>query len=158
MTRIKICGIRDKESARAACDAGADALGFVFYGPSPRAVTADAIAPIVAELTPLVSAVGLFVDPSHREVQQVLDAVALDVLQFHGGESAEFCESFGRPYIKAIPMRPDVDLAAEVASHPMARAFLLDAWHEDMAGGTGEVFDWSRIGSLKCPWILAGGL
>ena len=158
MTRVKICGIRKPEDAQAACDAGADALGFVFYAPSPRAVTAEAVAAMLPQVAPLVTTVGLFVDPAEEEVRAVLEHCALDCLQFHGSEDREFCERFRRPYIKAISMRPGVDVVATMEAHPGARAFLLDAWRPDAPGGTGETFDWGRIGRLERPWILAGGL
>lgn len=158
MTRVKICGIRRPEEAAVACDAGADALGFVFYAPSPRAVAVETVADLLPGLSPLVTGVGLFVDPAAEEVEAVLERCALDCLQFHGNENRQFCERFARPYIKAIGMRPGVDVAAIMDEHPNARAFLLDAWRPDAPGGTGETFDWDRIGELKRPWILAGGL
>lgn len=158
MTRVKICGIRRPEEAAVACDAGADALGFVFYAPSPRAVAVETVAKLLPGLSPLVTSVGLFVDPAAEEVEAVLECCALDCLQFHGSEDRQFCERFGRPYIKAISMRPGVDVAAIMNAHPNARAFLLDAWRPDAPGGTGEIFDWDRIGELSRPWILAGGL
>ena len=158
MTRVKICGIRRPEEAAVACDAGADALGFVFYAPSPRAVAVETVAKLLPGLSPLVTSIGLFVDPAVEEVEAVLEHCALDCLQFHGNEDRQFCERFGRPYIKAISMRPGTEIAATVDAHPNARAFLLDAWRPDAPGGTGETFDWDRIGELSRPWILAGGL
>jgi phosphoribosylanthranilate isomerase len=144
--------------AAEACEAGADALGLVFYPPSVRAVTVERAAAIVERVAPLVSCVGLFVNPQEDEVWQVLEHCALDCLQFHGSESAAFCAQFQRPYIKAISMRPEVDVAASMAEHPKARTFLFDAWREDAVGGTGETFDWQRLPSLDCHWMLAGGL
>ena len=158
MTRVKICGVRDRRTAEAAADAGADALGLVFYAPSPRSVDVDTAAAIVRSLPPLLTTVGLFVDPSADEVEAVLERCALDCLQFHGGESAEFCRSFGRPYLRAVSMRPDLDAAAVVRDHDGARGFLFDAWREGTPGGTGETFAWERIPPMERPWLLAGGL
>ena len=158
MTRVKICGIRSAVAAQAACAAGADALGFVFYPPSPRAVAVDRVAEILPGLSPLVTAIGLFVDPEPAQVREVLSHCALDCLQFHGSESPAFCEQFERPYLKAIRMRPEVDLMEEIAAPRAARGLLLDAWEEGTPGGTGKTFDWELIGELPRPWILAGGL
>jgi phosphoribosylanthranilate isomerase len=158
MTRVKICGVRDRSTAEAAAAAGADALGLVFYAPSPRNVDIETASDIVRSLAPLVTTVGLFVDPSAEQVKAVLERCALDCLQFHGGESAEFCQSFGRPYLRAVSMRPDIDVSAVVEAHDGARAFLFDAWREGTPGGTGETFAWERIPPLERPWLLAGGL
>ncbi len=158
MTRVKICGLRDPDTAEVACQAGADALGLVFYEPSPRAVDIGAASEIVAAVSPLVTVIGLFVTPQRGEVEDVLERCALDCLQVHGDESPEFCASFHRPFLRAISMRPDVNVAGEVARYPGARAFLLDAWRPDAPGGTGETFAWERIPEMARPWILAGGL
>jgi phosphoribosylanthranilate isomerase len=144
--------------AEKACEAGADALGLVFYRASPRAVTIEQAKAIVGATAPLVSTVGLFVDPREEEVWQVLEQCPLDCLQFHGQESAAFCRQFQRPYIKAISMRPDADIAGLIAEHRDARSFLFDAWREDAPGGTGETFDWARVPAMQRPWLLAGGL
>lgn len=157
-TRIKICGVTTPAIAASACAAGADALGLVFYPPSKRAVTAEHSAEIVAAMAPLVTSVGLFVDPTAAEVEAVLAVCSLDCLQFHGCETAAFCSQFQRPYIKAVSMRPDVDIPAVLAEHAGARAFLFDAWREDAPGGTGETFDWRRLPDVQRPWMLAGGL
>jgi phosphoribosylanthranilate isomerase len=155
---VKICGIRTIEAARAACDAGADALGFVFHQASPRCVTPDEAARIVSQLPPLVTTVALFVNADPDVVNSVLLRCAFDCLQFHGDEDAAYCEQFRRPYLRAVSMRPDVDVDAEVARHPNARAFLLDTWRPGMTGGTGETFEWDRIPPMNRPWCLAGGL
>ena len=157
-TRIKICGVTTPAAALAACDAGADALGLVFYAPSRRAVSVAQAVEILAAMPPLVTSVGLFVDPEAPEVEAVLADCALDCLQFHGQENAEFCRQFGRPYIKAVSMRPEVDIEAVLAEHRAARAFLFDAWREDAPGATGETFDWRRLPEIRRPWMLAGGL
>lgn len=157
--RVKICGITRPEDALAAVAAGADALGFVFYPPSPRHVTPAAAAAIVRVLPPFVTAVGLFVNPRAAEVQEVLRTVPLALLQFHGEESNAFCARFGRPWIKALPVRPDADLEAALAAHPHACGLLLDAWHPQLKGGTGQSFDWTRFPrAAGRPLILAGGL
>ncbi len=158
-TRVKICGITRLEDAQIAAQAGADALGFVFYPPSPRAVTAEVAGPIVRSLPAFVTATGLFVDATADEVSSLLEQVPLDLLQFHGDESPEFCQSFGRPYIKALRMQPGVDIAALANSYTDARGILLDAYVAGVPGGTGEVFDWQAIPQgLAKPLILAGGL
>ena len=157
-TRVKICGIRSARAAEAACRAGADALGFVFYEPSVRSVAVRDAAAILRDLPPLVTTVGLFVDPEPETVASVLEHCPLDCLQFHGNEAPAFCASFGRPYLRAVSMKPQVDAAAVVAEHPAARAFLFDAWREDAPGGTGETFAWERIPAMERPWLLAGGL
>lgn len=142
-----------------AVQAGADAIGLVFYPPSPRAVTAEQAREIVAALPPFVTTVGLFVDPDVSEVQQVLATVPLGCLQFHGDELARFCEQFDRPYIKAVRMRDDIDIAEAAATYKSTQALLLDTYVADVAGGTGQQFEWSRV-PRDCDKsiILAGGL
>lgn len=158
-TRVKFCGITQYEDAAAAVALGVDALGFVFYGPSPRNIAAEQASAIIAKLPPLVCKVGLFVDAGIDTVRAVLDRVPLDVVQFHGDEAAVDCEQAGRPYIKAIRMAPDVDLHTVAAQYASASALLLDAYTTDAVGGTGLAFDWNRIPrSLPRPVILAGGL
>lgn len=157
--RIKICGLTQLEDAQIAVKAGADALGFVFYPPSPRAVAPKQAAKIIQQLPPFVMMVGLFVDPKPEWVTEVLKQVPLDLLQFHGDEPEAFCQSFGRPYIKALRMKPEFDPEQAAASWPSARGFLLDAYTPGIPGGTGEVFDWQRFPTSESPsWILAGGL
>lgn len=158
MTRVKICGVRSAEVAEAASAAGADAIGLVFYAKSSRAVTAAEAAAVVRGTPALVTTVGLFVNATADEVSRTLDRCPLDCLQFHGGESAAFCQQFGRPYIKVISMRPEVDIPAELGEHSNARAILFDAWRPDAPGGTGDTFAWERLPTLERPWILAGGL
>lgn len=158
-TRVKICGITRAEDARAAVAAGADAIGLVFYPPSPRHVTAAQAAELVQALPPFVTTVGLFVDPTAEAVHEVLAQVPLDLLQFHGDEPQAFCAQFGRPWIKAIRMRPELDVEVAMAAWPDAQGFLLDAWHPQLAGGTGETFSWDRFPrQSERPLILAGGL
>ncbi len=157
--RVKICGFTRIGDAVAAAEAGADAIGLVFYPPSPRHVSVEQARAIVDALPPFVTTVGLFVDEAPAGIEAVLRRVPLDLLQFHGGESPGQCERFDRPYIKAIRMAEGVDLALEAKRYRRARGLLLDAWHPEVPGGTGERFDWRRIpGDLPLPVILAGGL
>jgi phosphoribosylanthranilate isomerase len=163
-TRIKICGITRIADAQAAVDAGADAIGLVFWTGTPRVVGVDQAIAIVATLPPYVSVVGLFVDPEPAAVRRVLDAVAIDVLQFHGAEPPALCRTFGRRYVKAIPVKENVDLLESMSPYDDAAALLFDAFSEgDLPGGTGRVFDWGRLTAdvrrhLQLPLILSGGL
>lgn len=158
-TRIKFCGITRQEDALAAADAGADAVGFVFYPPSPRYVTPGSAATIARALPPFVTSVGLFVDATEDEVRRVLATVPLGLLQFHGDEPAEFCGQFGQPYMKAVRVRPGADLLQYAARYPDAAALLLDAYRPGVPGGTGETFDWNLIPArMTCRIVLAGGL
>ena len=157
-TRIKICGLTRPQDVRAAVEAGADAIGFVFNPPSPRAVSAEQAAELVALLPPFVSSVGLFVNPAPGEVESVLASVPLQFLQFHGDETEADCARFGRPWIKAARMRPGVDLLEFAASHPRACGILVDAFVEGYGGG-GKTFDWSLIPQgFSRPLVLSGGL
>jgi phosphoribosylanthranilate isomerase len=157
--RVKICGITRVEDALAAAKAGADAIGLVFYAKSPRAVDIEQARAILAALPPFVTTVGLFVDAERSELERILASVPLDLLQFHGDESVQQCEAFGRPYIKALRVKAGDDIAAQVARYPSAQGILLDAYVEGVPGGTGEAFDWSLIPqALSKPLILAGGL
>lgn len=147
------------EDALAAVEAGADAIGFVFYAKSPRAVTFQQARSIIEALPPFVTTVGLFVNASRCELGEILDAVPLDLLQFHGDEAAAECEGWHRPYIKALRVKAGDDIAAACDAFPGASGILLDAYVEGVPGGTGEVFDWSLIPQgLSKPIILAGGL
>ena len=159
VVRSKICGITRLEDGLAAVAAGADAIGLVFYARSPRAVSIEQARAIVAGLPPFVTTVGLFVDMPQREIEAVLAAVPLDLLQFHGDESAAECEALGRPYIKALRVRAQDDVAALVDAYPGARAVLLDTFVNGVPGGTGQAFDWALVpATLSKPVILAGGL
>jgi phosphoribosylanthranilate isomerase len=158
-TRVKICGITRAQDAVKAVELGADAIGMVFYTKSPRAVSIDNARAIIQKLPPFVTVVGLFVDPSPKDVAAVLHRVSLDLLQFHGNELPSECSAYGKPYIKAVKIREGVDIAAEVNRYASARGILLDTYDPKMPGGTGRVFDWSIIPKgLKKPIILAGGL
>lgn len=159
VVRSKICGITRIEDALAAVEAGADAIGLVFYGKSPRAVSIEQAAAILQALPPFVTSVGLFVDMPRDELQQLLQRLPLDLLQFHGDESPADCEGHGRHYIKALRVRPGEDVAAAMAPYAGARGILLDTFVEGVPGGTGASFDWSLVPENAAkPIILAGGL
>ncbi len=159
MTRIKICGITRVEDALAAAHSGADALGLVFYDKSPRYVTPKQAAQLAAAIPPFVTLVGLFVNPGAEAVQEILQQVPLDVLQFHGEEEPTFCAQFNRPYLKAVRVKHGVDLVQCAARYKDAQGLLLDAFIEGTHGGTGLSFDWTLIPhNLPLPVILSGGL
>lgn len=157
--RIKICGITRPEDALAAAEAGADAVGLVFYAKSKRAVTAVQAREIAAVLPPFVSAVALFVNEQPDVICQILRQVPIDVIQFHGDEDDDFCRQFDRPYLKAVRVQSAADIQTACAKFPNARALLFDAYHPTEYGGTGQSFDWTLLrGNIGKPWILAGGL
>lgn len=158
MTRIKICGLTRGEDVDMAVAAGADAIGFVFYPPSPRYVAPEVAAALVARLPPFVTAVGLFVNPAPKEVEAVLERVPLGLLQFHGEETEALCRSFYRPYLKAARVRPELDLVQYAAAYPSAQGILLDAFVQGYGGG-GKTFDWTLVpAQLGKPLVLSGGL
>lgn len=157
--RSKICGITRIEDALAAIDAGADAIGFVFYAKSPRAVSVEQARAIIAALPPFITTVGLFVNASRCELTEILEVVPLDLLQFHGDETPEDCDGYHRPYIKALRVQAGDDIAASCRAYSRASGILLDTYVAGVPGGTGEAFDWSLIPhELSKPIILAGGL
>lgn len=157
--RVKICGITSVEDALAATHAGADALGLVFYSASPRAITIERAREIALAVGPFVSVTGLFVNASVETVNRVLAQVPLQVLQFHGDESAAYCAAFHRPYLKAIRMRPGLDVTEAMKAYEGASGILLDAYRPGVPGGTGETFDWARVPQgTATPIVLAGGL
>lgn len=158
-TRIKICGITRPDDAIAAAAAGADAIGLVFFPPSPRAVTIEQAREIAAALPPFVTRVALFVDADHDSVAEALASVPIDLLQFHGDEPAADCESYGLPYIKAARVQPGFELERFSSRYTGACGILVDTYQAGVQGGTGEVFDWSLIPVRRSkPLILAGGL
>jgi len=158
-TRTKICGITRVEDAQAAAAHGADAIGLIFYRPSPRYVTPEQARKIVEAAPPFVSTVAVFVNPAGEEVEDVIRESGVKLLQFHGDEAPEFCSGFSRPYIKAARLRPGLDLIKYLSPHAGAKAWMLDAYHEDLWGGTGGVFDWSLVPrDAAKPVILSGGL
>ena len=168
-TRIKLCGLSRPEDVDAAVAAGADAIGLVFYPPSPRNVSAEQAAGLLQRLPPFVSSVGLFVNAGLEQVRQVLDAAPISMLQFHGDETPEQCahiaEAVGRPFLRALRIRPETkpaDLLESVHLYrdasPLFAGLLLDTW-SDAYGGTGKVFDWSLIpAEIAHQAVLSGGL
>lgn len=158
-TRIKICGITRPGDAVAAAEAGADAIGLVFYPSSPRAVTISQARNICAALPPFVTRVGLFVDSEREAVAEVVAAAPIDLLQFHGAEKAADCEGYGVPYIRAARVQPGFDLDQFTSRYAGACGILLDSYQDGIQGGTGAAFDWSLIPDRRDkPLILAGGL
>lgn len=157
--RVKICGITRPEDAVSAAEAGADAIGLVFYQDSPRNVNVEMAHSIIAALPPFITKVGLFVDAGPAVVDSILEQLHLDLLQFHGEEPPEVCRAFKKPYIKSFRMRDNIDLTALATRYSDAAGLLLDSYVKGVAGGTGEAFDWDRIpAGLPVPVILAGGL
>ena len=158
-TRVKICGITRVEDALCAVNAGVDAIGLVFYAPSPRCTSITKAQEIVAALPPFVTVVGLFVNAEQFEIEHVLAHVKLDVLQFHGDETVLSCERFHMPYIKVIRVKPDINLLQYQTEYASSVALLLDTYSDSAYGGTGHVFDWDLIPkNMQKPLILAGGL
>ena len=157
-TRIKICGLTREEDVDAAVAAGADAIGFVFYPPSPRYLSPRRAAELARRVPPFIDVVGLFVNEAPESLLAVCDAVPINLLQFHGDEDAAYCRQFKRPYLRAARVRPGLDLVEFARAFPDARALLLDAFVEGYGGG-GLVFDWSLIPpELPGFLVLSGGL
>ena len=163
-TRAKICGITRIQDIQSVVQAGADAIGFVFFAPSPRSVTAVQAAELIQHVPPYVQTVGLFVNASAADIQDILKISPVDILQFHGDETPEQCnqisQQVGRRWYKAIQVKPDLDVISEIQAFQEAgaSAVLLDAWHPELKGGTGHSFDWAQFPKLDIPLILAGGL
>lgn len=159
ITKVKFCGITNLQDAISAAELGADALGFVFYPKSPRFISPKNAKEIIKKLPPFISMVGLFVNQSKSEVEEVIKGCPLNLLQFHGDENESFCKQYNLPYIKAISMKSDVDLLKCIQEYNSAKALLLDTFSKVARGGSGEVFDWKMIppNTLK-PIIVAGGL
>ncbi len=165
-TRVKICGITRPEDAEFAAQTGADAIGMVFYEKSARFVSDLALAREIAEAAgPFTSVVALFVNAEPAEIEHVLTSVPVQLLQFHGDELPEQCDVYERPYVKAIRMRPDIDVIAEFTRYKKASGFLLDTYVKGSPGGTGECFNWDRFPSNSASTaqplphlVLAGGL
>jgi phosphoribosylanthranilate isomerase len=158
-TRVKICGFTRVEDAVCAAQLGVDAIGLVFYPPSPRNVDIDQAIKIVNALPAFVSVVALFVDEQESRIRKVLDRVSLDCLQFHGDEPAEACRLYGKRYMKAVRMQDGIDISGLVLQYHDATGLLLDAYHPGAKGGTGSRFDWNRIPDhCALPIVLAGGL
>jgi len=158
-TRVKICGLTRESDLAAAVIFGADAVGFVFYAPSPRAVAIEQARALVDALPPFVTSVGLFVDAEPDLVRSVLARVPLAMLQLHGEEPPAYCDAFHRPWIKGVRMRPGTDLRALTRRYRNARGLLLDTYDPAVVGGTGRRFDWDLVPDWLAPRIiLAGGL
>jgi phosphoribosylanthranilate isomerase len=158
-TRVKICGITSVSDGLAAARHGADAIGLIFYPPSPRLVTLDRAREIAASLPPFVARVAVFVNPTAADVDAAIRACRPDLLQFHGEETADFCRGFNVPYVRALRVRPGVDLLESLSPFGDAAGWLLDAYRQELYGGTGEAFDWGLIPrALARPLILSGGL
>ncbi len=158
MVRIKICGITSCEDALGACEAGADALGFIFWQGSKRYIDPDEAKKIVKALPPFVTTVGVFVDERHDRISEVVDLVGLDAVQLHGTESPEFCAAVKRPVIKAFRVTGE-GVVSELSRYNVS-AYLLDTYREGVLGGTGETFNWdiARKATASGRVILAGGL
>lgn len=158
-TRVKICGITRVGDALAAARLGAHAVGLVFHAGSPRAVTPAQAREIIDALPPFVVPVGLFVNADARIVRETLAAAPVQLLQFHGDETPDFCAGFGLPFLRAVRVRAGTDLLQYAREFHAAKGLLLDAWVEGARGGTGTTFDWSLIpGDLPAPVVLSGGL
>ncbi len=158
-TRVKICGFTRVEDAIFAAKLGVDAIGLVFYPPSPRSVTIERAQSIVSALPAFVSVVALFVDEQESQIREILSQVAIDTIQFHGDEPVQQCNIYNKPYLKAIRMKKELNVMQEAAKYQDASALLLDAYHPGIKGGSGCQFDWELIPAhCPLPVILAGGL
>ena len=158
-TRIKICGIKHLDDALKAVECGADAIGLIFVEKSPRYVSLTEARVIAESMPPFVTVVGLFMNASAETVREALKVVPLNLLQFHGEESPEFCDQFEVPYIKVLRMRDNANIVAFAQDYPNAAGILLDSYHKGAGGGTGQSFDWDLIpDDVPLPLILAGGL
>jgi len=158
-TRIKICGITRAEDIATAVNLGVDALGFVFVPSSSRFIDLQLAKQLLGAVPPFVTTVGLFMDQSQAEVAEIIEHCSINLLQFHGAETAEFCQQFDQAYIKAIPMGGNSDGLEMIGQHQQAQAFLFDSNDIGGMGGSGHVFDWSKLPQgMDRPLILAGGI
>ncbi len=158
MTRVKFCGLTQEDDIAQAVTLGVDALGFVFYEPSSRYVTPEHAANLTRSVPAFVTRVGLFVNEQAESIKRIFETARLNLIQYHGDETPEFCDTLGLPYIKAFRVQQGMDLRAEMDRYPNASGFLLDAYVKGQPGGTGERFDWGLIPQSDVPIILAGGL
>ena len=158
MTRVKFCGFTHQDDVIHAVSLGVDALGFVFYAPSSRYVAPEQAKTLMRAVPAFVTRVGLFVDEEAETVQRTFEIARLNLIQYHGDESPEFCDDVGLPYIKAFRVQKGMNLRSEIDRYPNASGFLLDAYVKGQPGGTGERFDWELIPQSHAPIILAGGL
>lgn len=158
-TRIKICGMTNVADALLAVELGVDAIGLIFWAPSTRYISIQKAQEIVSALPPFVTTVGVVVDAEPKQLKNILANVPLDLIQFHGKETPEECDSYHKPYIKTVHMKNDVNLIEYATRYHNAKGLLLDTYQENLPGGTGEKFDWHKIPkNLSLPIILAGGL
>jgi phosphoribosylanthranilate isomerase len=158
-TRIKICGLKNEQQAKLAASCGADSIGLVFHSKSARFLDLEAAINIRRQLPAFVTLTALFLNETEQWVEQVVEQLRPDCLQFHGTESAAFCTHWGLPYIKAIPMASVDDINQFASGYHYAQGFLLDSNAAGLLGGSGDTFDWSKIPSdFHYPLILAGGL
>ena len=158
MTRVKFCGFTQEDDVAQAVTLGVDALGFVFYEPSSRYVTPEHAVNLTRSVPAFVTRVGLFVNEQAESIKRIFETARLNLIQYHGDETPEFCDTLGLPYIKAFRVQQGMDLRAEMDRYPNASGFLLDAYVKGQPGGTGERFDWGLIPQSDVPIILAGGL
>ena len=158
MTRVKFCGFTEENDVDQAVALGVDALGFVFYEPSSRYVTPEHATNLTRSVLAFVTRVGLFVNEQADSIKRIFETARLNLIQYHGEETPEFCDTVGLPYIKAFRVQQGMDLQAEMDRYPNASGFLLDAYVKGQPGGTGERFDWGLIPQSHAPIILAGGL
>ena len=157
--RVKVCGITRCEDAKIAVQLGVDAIGFVFWPHSARYINPDVARQITANIPPFVCTVGVYVDPDVSWVEETVRIAQLNLLQFHGDETPEFCNQFSQSYIKAVRVKRDTDLLQCAERYNTAKGLLLDTYAENMPGGTGHAFDWHLIPQhLPLPLILSGGL
>ena len=158
-TRIKFCGMTRLQDVHQAVGLGVDALGFVFVQESARYLTVEQAQILLAKVPPFVARVGLFMNAESAYIQDVLDKVRLNMLQFHGSETEEFCNSFNMPYLKAVPMGSIASVAGFCSQFPSVAGVVLDSHTKGKMGGSGEKFEWSRVPpDLDKPIVLAGGL
>jgi len=159
VVKVKVCGITNESDAIDAISFGADALGFIFFSKSPRCICSEKAAKISQNIPPFIGKVGLFVNQKREEIFKCIDKVGLNVLQFHGDESQDFCDSFKVPWIKTIPVDDKVDINERISRYDKASAILFDRLDQNARGGTGRSFDWNLLpSSLSMPFIVAGGL
>ena len=157
--RVKFCGITRPEDARHAAQLGADAIGLIFYPPSPRAVDIERALEVLSAVPAMLTTVGVFVNPQPDELAALLAQVPLDLVQFHGDELPAVCRRSSRPWMKAVGMRDGIDVHDIAARYAGARGLLLDTFSAQQRGGTGRAFDWRLIpADLSVPIVLAGGL
>ncbi len=158
-TRIKMCGMKQIEDVHSAAAAGADAIGLVFYPPSPRSISIEQAIPLAHAKGVFMQSVALFVNEDPGRIREIIASVGIDVIQFHGDESADFCQQFDKPYIKALRVKSKDEVNTQLEEHSQANAVLLDAYVKGVAGGTGKQFDWGLIPEgIQDRLLLAGGL